>query len=104
MRAQVDAVFGANLIPRYREQQVVDVVAAEVRVAVGGLDFEDPVAELEDGDVECAAAEVVDSDGAFLGAVESVGERCGGWLVLQAEDLKAGHAACVLRGLALRIV
>ena len=36
VRAKVDAVVGANFVERDGEQKIVDVVAAEVRVAVGG--------------------------------------------------------------------
>ena len=104
MAAQIDAVLGVNLVEGDGEKQVVDVVAAQVRVAVGGLDFEDAVAELEDGDVEGAAAEVVDGDGALFGAVEAIGQRGGGGLVDQAENFKAGHAARVFGGLALGVV
>ena len=42
--AQIDAVLGVNLIERYGEQKVVDVVAAKVRVSISGLDFKDAVA------------------------------------------------------------
>jgi hypothetical protein len=59
-RARRDVVEGDG------DEQVVDVVAAEVGVAVGGDDFEDAVVELEDGDVEGAAAEVVDGDDAVF--------------------------------------
>ena len=104
MRAQIDTVLGVNLVERNREQQIVDVVAAQMRVAVGRLHFEDAVAQLEDRNIERAAAEVVDGDGAFLGAVESVGKRGRRGLVHQAQHFKAGHAARVLGGLALRVV
>ena len=66
--------------------------------------FEDSVAQLENGDVECAAAEIVNRDGAFLGAIEAVGEGSGSRLIDEAQNFKAGHAASVLGGLALRIV
>ena len=89
---------------RDRDQQVVDVVAAEVRVAVGGDDFEDAVVQLENRNVEGAAAEVVDRDDAVLLLVEAVGERCGGRLVDQAQDFESGDAAGVFRGLTLRVV
>ena len=47
-------------------------------VAAGGEDLEDAVLEAEDGDVEGAAAEVVDGDDAFLALVEAVGKGSGG--------------------------
>src|ERR1035438_6294138 len=104
MRTQIDTVFSENLIEGNGEQEVVDVVAAQVRVAVGGLYLEDAVAQFEDGDVERAAAKIVDGNGAFLGAIEAIGQRSRGRFIDQAQDVKACHAACVLGGLALRIV
>ena len=68
---------------------LVEVLAAEVRVAGRGLDLEDPVAELQDRDVERAAAEVVDGDGLAALAVEAVRERRGRRLVDDAQDLEA---------------
>ena len=40
---------------------MVKVVAAQVGITVGGFNFEHTVAELQDGDIECTAAEVEDS-------------------------------------------
>src|SRR5215472_1919120 len=45
--AQVNAVLGVNLVERDRQQEIVDIVAAEVRIAVGGLHLENSVAQLE---------------------------------------------------------
>ena len=42
------------------EQQLVEVVAAELGVAVAGEDLDDALLDLRDRDVEGAAAEVVD--------------------------------------------
>jgi hypothetical protein len=83
---------------------LVDVVAAEVGVAVGGLDLDDALPHFEDGDVEGAAAEVVDRDGLVLLLVEAVGEGRGRGLVDDAENLEAGDLARVLGGLALGVV
>ena len=58
--------FAADIVERDRDQQVVDVVAAEVRVAVGRDDFEDAFVQLENRDVERSAAEVVHRDRAVL--------------------------------------
>jgi len=41
---------------------IVPVVAAQVRVAVGRQHLEHAVADVEDGDVERAAAEIVHRD------------------------------------------
>ena len=75
------------------DDQVVDVVTAEVRVAVGRDDLHDVVADLEDRDVERAAAEVVDGDDLVLLLVEAVGQRGRGGLVDDALDLETGDLA-----------
>ena len=82
----------------------VEVVAAEPRVAVGRQHLEDAAAELQDRDVEGAAAEVVDGDDALGALVEAVGERGGRRLVHQAQHLETGEPAGVLRRLALAVV
>ncbi len=102
--AKVESEVATNIVERDGDQQVVDVVAAEMRVAVGGDDFEDPVVQLEDGNIEGAAAEVVDRDDAVLLLVEAIGQRRGGGLVDQAQDFEARDASGVFRGLPLRVV
>ena len=44
------------------EEQFVEIVAAELGVAMAGENFDDAVLSLHDGDVEGAAAEIVDED------------------------------------------
>ena len=77
--AQVDAVLLLELVGEVAEEPHVEVLAAEEGIAVGGLDLEHPVADLQDRDVEGAAAQVVDRDGAAALLVEAVGERRRRW-------------------------
>ncbi len=92
MGAQIDAVLGINLVQRNSQQQVVDVVAAQVRIAVGGLHLEDAVFQLEDGNVEGAAAQIVHGNGPYLGAVQPVSQCRRGGLVHQPQNFQPGHA------------
>ena len=102
---EVDARLAAELARHPVDEPLVDVVSPEVRVAVGGLHLEDAVAELEDGDVEGPAAQVVDGDGLLAAVlVQAVGERGGGGLVHDALHLQPRDAARVLRRLALGVV
>ena len=87
----------------------VEVFAAEEGVPVGRKHLELMLAldlgDLDDGDVEGAAAQIVDRDlliAALL--VHPVGERRRGRLVDDALDLETGDPARVLGRLALRIV
>ena len=102
--AQVDALLLLELVGHVVDDPLVEVLAAQEGVAVGRLDLEDPVAELEDGDVEGAAAEVEDGDLLVLLLVQAVGQRRGGRLVDDAQHVEAGDLAGVLGRLALGVV
>ena len=86
------------------DDRLVEVVAAEVVVAVRRLHLEDAVTEPEDRDVEGAAAEIPDEDRLVGLLVEPVGERRGGRLIDDPDDVEAGDLAGVLRRLALGVV
>ena len=101
---QVDALLLLELARQIFDQAHVEVLAAEEGVAIGRLDLEHPVADLEDRNVERAAAEVIDGDRAGFLLVEAVGERRRGRLVDDAQDLEAGDLAGVLGRLTLRVV
>ena len=101
---QVDALVLLELGQQPVDDPLVEVVAAEVGVAVGRLDLEDALAQLEDRDVEGAAAQVVDGDLLVALLVEAVGQRRRGRLVDDPLDVETGDAAGVLGRLALRVV
>ena len=101
---QVDALVLLELGQEPLDDALVEVVAAEVRVAVGRLDLEDALAELEDRDVERAAAEVVDGDLLVVLLIEAIGERRRRRLVDDPADLETGDAAGILGRLALGVV
>src|SRR5579875_1047136 len=102
--AQVDALLLLELVGEIVDDALVEILAAEEGVAVGRFHLEDAVADLEHRDVEGAAAQVVDRDGAALALLEPVGERGGGRLVDDAQHLEAGDLAGVLGRLALAVV
>ena len=68
------------------------------------LHLDDALADFEDGDVERAAAEVVDGDGLVLLLVEPVRQRGRRRLVDDAQHFETGDLAGVLGRLALRVV
>ena len=83
--ARVDAVLGAEQLGQDVEQGVVHVVAAQEGVPARGEHLEDVALDLQDGDVERAAAEVVDRDPLRHVLPEPVGEGRGGGLVEHAQ-------------------
>ena len=83
---------------------LVEVVAAKVCVAVGGLDLEDALTYLQNGDVEGASTKVVHRYGLIALFIHSVGQRCGSRLVDDAQHLQSGYTTGVLCGVALAVV
>src|SRR2546428_8468311 len=108
VRREVDLIVLQDQFVYESLQQIVDVVAAEMCVAIGGKNLKDVAVgrgdELENGNVEGPAAEIVDSDFAALFFVETVGEGGRSGLVDETNNFEAGDFAGVLGGLALGIV
>ncbi len=75
-----------------------------MRVAIGRQHLKDTVFHAQDGDIEGAAAEVVDRDDAGVPFVEAVRKRCGSRLVDDPQHFEAGDAAGVARRGPLRVV
>ena len=67
--AQIDARFFLEFGGQEIEQAHVEIFAAQERVAVGGFDFKHAVADFQNGDVERAAAQIIDRDGFGLAAM-----------------------------------
>ena len=101
---KINALVLAKFVHNPVHDALVDVVAAQVRVAVGGLDLHHAFADFQNRNVERAAAKVVHGDRLVLLLVESVGERRRGRLVDDAQHFQPRDLARVLRRLALRVV
>ena len=96
---------GLELLDEEVDDPLVPVVATEVGVAVGRLDLEHAVADLQHGHVERAAAEVEHEHRLVLGfLVEAVGEGRRRGLVDDPEHLETGDLTGLLGGRALVVV
>src|SRR3989304_4552165 len=91
--AQVDALLLAELVGQPVDDALVPVVTAQVRVAGGGFDLEDTLADLQDGHVERAAAQVEDEHRLRALLVQSVGQGGSGRLLDDAPHLQPRHPA-----------
>ena len=93
-----------NSLDQPVDDALVEVLAAQEGVAAGGAHLEQALRQLQDRDVEGAAAEVVDGHELPARVLEAVGQGGRGGLVDDARDLEAGDQAGVLGGLALGVV
>ena len=91
--AQIHAAVFLEFVEDPIHEAIVPVVTAEVRVAVGGLDLENAVADFQHGNIERAAAQIVDRDLFVLLLVQAVGERGRRRLVDDAQNFQAGDLA-----------
>ena len=102
---QVDAGLVLEFVDHPFQYELVEVVATQECVAVGGLNFKYAVAHLEDCDVKRPSAKVEHRDGGVgLGLVQPVGQRRCGRLVDDAQHFQPGNGAGVFGCLALGVV
>ncbi len=101
---QIDAVLRLEVADDPILDDAIEIVAAEQRIAARRFDLKHAVGELEDRDIEGAAAEIVHGHLAGFLLVEAVREGRGRRLVHDAQYLESGDPAGVLRRLPLRVV
>ena len=101
---EVDARFFLEFADHPFHDFVIEVIAAEVRVAVGSLYFEDAVAEFEDGHIESTAAEVEYEDLAVAAFIEAISQGCCRRFVDDTENVEAGDLTSIFGSLALAVV
>lgn len=84
----------------------IEVIAAQMAVAAGSFYFEYAVCQVQDGHIECAAAQIIDQETMFLAVfnlIQAVSKgRCGRF-VDNTENLQACNGAGIFRSLALAV-
>ena len=83
---------------------MVHVITAEGGIATGGHDLEHAAVQAQQGNIESAAAQVVNRVNALRIRVESIGDCRGGGFVQQAQHIQAREPRGVLGRLALGVV
>src|SRR5689334_8375062 len=106
---EVDALLLLEFVAEIIDKALVEVLAAQERVAVGRqhleLVFAFDLCYLDDGDIERAAAQIVHRDlSVALLLIQAEGQRGGGRLVDDPLDFQTRDATGVLGRLALSIV
>ncbi len=86
------------------ENAMIEIVAAQCRIAAGRHHLEDTFRQAQDGNVEGAATQVEHGVDAFRRIVQTVGDGGGRRFVEQAQHIEAGQPRRILGGLALGIV
>ena len=101
---QVYAFLCLELFDHPVDDSLVEVIAAQVGITVGGKNFDDAVRDLDDGYIEGTAAQVIDHDLLFFFIVEAIGKGCRCRLVDDTLYFQARDPARVLGRLTLRVI
>ena len=102
--SQVDPLLFLELIRDVIDERLIEIVAAEMGVAVGGDHPEHTVSHLQHRHIERAATEIKHHDLFLRLLVEAIGQRRGSRLIDDAHHFQARNLTGILRGLPLGIV
>ena len=101
---QIDARLPLKLLNDPANDPLVEILAPEMRIAVGRENLEDSFAHVEDRNIECPTAEVENCDARILLFPETISQRGRGRFIDDSQHLDAGDAARVLGCLPLGII
>ena len=97
-------MFFFEFISEIIDDPFVEILTTEEGIAVGRFYLEDTIANFEHGNVERAAAKIIDGNCAGGLFVETIGKRGRGRFVDDPHDFKARYPPGILGRLALRII
>ena len=101
---QVQPGVGLELADQPVHNALVEIIAAQMRIAVGRLHLDDAFANFQNRNIERAAAEVVHGNGLVLLLVQPIGQRRRSRLIHNALDVETRNLAGVFCRLPLRVV
>ena len=93
---KVDSVGSLEGLDHPVDYSLVEVIAAQVVVTCGSLNFLNAVAHLNDGYIECTATQVVNHNGLILFLIDAVGKSRSGRLVDDTLYVKTCDLTCIL--------
>ena len=76
---QIQTFVFSELVDQPVHDPLVDIVTAQMRVAVGGFHFDQAFANLENRNIEGASAKIIYGDGFVVLLVEAVGQARRQW-------------------------
>src|SRR5439155_11438991 len=95
---------GPHVLQHKAYQDLIDIVATEMRVSARGQHLEDTLPQLEYRDIKRAATKIINSDGALLTLIQAVCERRSSGFIDDTEHIQAGNTSRILGCLPLRII
>ena len=103
---QVDVESRLEVLQAVLHDQLVDILPAQVSVTSGRDHFNDPLLNVENGDVQCSSAHVEHSDPLLLRLhlIQSVGDGSCGWLIDDPVAFKTRDLARIKSRLLLHVV
>ena len=72
--AKIEIQITGNVVQGNGEQEVVNVIAAQMGVAISGQHFENALVQLENGNIKGTAAQIIDGHNAIMLFVEAVSQ------------------------------
>ena len=98
---KIDSLIAFELFDNPLDQTLIDVVATQMRVAVGRLDLHYAFADFKDGNIKSATTKVEYGDGFVLLLVETISQRGCRRLINDAHHFETRNFAGILGSLAL---
>ncbi|KAH3663984.1 hypothetical protein OGAPHI_004698 [Ogataea philodendri] len=101
---EVDTRLLLEGVNNVSDKSDIEILTTQVGVTVGGLDLENTVVNVQDGDIEGTSTQVEDGNDVAVVLLKTVGKSGGGWLVDNSGNVQTNNGTGILGGLSLGVV
>jgi len=101
---QINSILLFEFLNQVIHDAQIKVITTQEGISGSGLHLEDALAHIQDGNIKCTTAKIIDGNNFILLFIQSIRQGRSRWFVNDTQNFKPGNFPGILGGIALGVV